>query len=429
MVTLWILLGAFFFLLLLYILFVGVEYSFLVSNPLTLELKRDQKIRSQNSLGKLLDNQDIFWRTTTSVSTLLIIANALLVYRIGIELMKLEVVPLGVRHYFEIYPYMLLLACGLLMLIIIYISKRLIAKPIFESRPENKVSGLSKMVIFFSKLFNPMMLFFKKLSEMILIYLFNARVNKDAPIFTGVNPYQFFRQSIQGHNVLEKLNKQLFRGAIDLTQISVRNCITPRTEILAMDINAGVEELKRKFIESKMSKVVVYEKYLDNIIGYVHHLDMNTNPRSVKEVLLPLPAVPETMSALELVRIFTKERKSMALVVDEFGGTSGVVSMDDILEEIFGNIKDEFDSDELVEKKLSDNEYVFSGRLKIDYLNSKYGFNFPKTETETLSGFIISRHESIPVQKQKIIIGKFEFEILLVTATKIESVRMKILSH
>lgn len=429
MMTLWILLGLLVLSLFVYILFVGVEYSFLVSNPLTLELKRDQKIRRQSSLGKLLDNQDVFWRTTTSVTTILIIVNTLLVYRIGLETLSKGFVPSSIRQYFEAYPYMLLLASGFLILLLIYICKRLIAKPIFEYRPENKVNGLSRMVIGFSRIFNPMILLFKKLSEGTLVYLFNARVNKEAPIFTGVNPYQFFRQSVQGHNVLEKLNKKLFRGAIDLTQISVRNCITPRTEILAINSTAGVEELKEKFVSSKMSKVVVYEKHLDNIIGYVHHLDMNANPKSVAEVLLPLPAVPETMSALELVRIFTKERKSLALVVDEFGGTTGLVSMDDILEEIFGNIKDEYDSEELVEKRLSDNEYVFSGRLKVDYLNAKYGFNFPKTEYETLSGFIISRHESIPIQKQKIIIGKFEFEILLVTATKIESVRMKILSH
>ncbi|MBX9448359.1 MAG: hemolysin family protein [Taibaiella sp.] len=429
MVTIWVIVSIILVLLFFYILFAGVEYSFLASNPLTLELKRDQKLKRNSSLGMLLDNPDIFWRTTSSVSSLIMILVTLLLYTIHQRLLRFDFIPATFRHYFAQYPYMLLILTGIVALLLTYLCKRLIARSIFEYRPENKVNGLSRLVFGFSKVFNPLMLFFKKTSEMILVYLFNARINKDAPIFTGINPYNFFRQSIQGHNVLEKLNKKLFRGAIDLTQIAVRNCITPRTEILAISKNASIDELKSKFLTSKMSKVVVYDKHLDHIIGYVHHLDMNTNPKSIDEVLLPLPAVPETMSALELVRIFTKDRKSIALVVDEFGGTSGLVSMDDILEEIFGNIKDEYDSEELVEKQLSDNEYVFSGRLKIDYLNGKYGFNIPKSDSETLSGFIISRHESIPVQKQKIIIGKFEFEILLVTATKIESVRMKILSH
>lgn len=429
MFTIWVIVGMILVLMFFYILFVGVEYSFLTSNPLTLEIKRDQKTKKRSSLGMLLDNPDIFWRTTTAVTVMLIILITLLTQSLLQFSIKKQILPRLILNYFGNYPYMLLLATGFVLLLLIYICKRAIAKPIFEYRPENKVNGLSRLVFGASKVFNPLMLFFKKTSEVVLVYLFNARINKEAPIFTGVNPYQFFRQSIQGHNVLEKLNKKLFRGAIDLTQVAVRTCITPRTEILAINKNASIEELKAKFLSSKMSKVVVYDKHLDNIVGYIHHLDMNTNPKSIEEILIPLPAVPETMSALELVRIFTKDRKSIALVVDEFGGTSGLVSMDDILEEIFGNIKDEYDSEELVEKKLSDNEYVFSGRLKIDYLNGKYGFNIPKSDAETLSGFIISRHESIPIQKQKIIIGKFEFEILLVTSTKIESVRMKILSH
>lgn len=425
----WILLIALAIVLFFYILISGVEYSFLVSNPLTLEIKRDQKKRSNTSLGKLLDQPDIFWRTTTAVKFLLVILLTILFYNLCYYGLKFNGVPSSFKLYFESYPYMLWLASGFITLICIYLFKRLITKPIYERKPENKVNGLSSFIVFLSHFFNPIMKLMKSSAQTILVLLFNARINKDAPIFLGINPYNFFRQSVQGHNVLEKLNKKFFRGALDLTQISVRNCITPRTELVAIDNRESMEALNKKFVETKVSKILIYEKHLDNIIGYVHHLDMNTNPPKIEDILLPLPVVPSTMSALELIRSFTKDRKSIAQVVDEFGGTLGIVTMEDILEEIFGNIKDEYDYDELVEKKLTENEYVFSGRLKIDYLNTKYNLNLSKTGYETLSGYIIGMHESIPIQKQKIIIGKYEFEILLVTSTKIESVRMRILNH
>lgn len=427
--TLWILLGLLPIVLFLYILISGVEDSFLVSNPLTLELKRDQKKRSNSSLGQLLDQPDLFWRTTTATKFLLVIGLAVLIYNICEYALRMKVIPADVANYFGTYAYMKWIVAGLITLIIIYLFKRIVIKPLYERKPENKVNGLSSFIVFLSHFFNPLMKVFKSIAQAILVFLFNARVNKDAPIFLGINPYNFFRQSIQGHNVLEKLNKKFFRGALDLTQVNVRNCITPRTELIAIDSREPMEAVKKKFVDTKISKILVYEKHLDHITGYIHHLDMNTHPAQIADILLPLPVVPSSMSALELVRAFTKDRKSIAQVVDEFGGTLGIVTMEDILEEIFGNIKDEYDSDDLVEKKLTENEYVFSGRLKVDYLNNKYNFRLIDSEYETLSGYIIGMHETIPLQKQKIILGKYEFEILLVTATKIESVRMRILNH
>jgi putative hemolysin len=185
--------------------------------------------------------------------------------------------------------------------------------------------------------------------------------------------------------------------------------------------------VRQKFIETKLSKLVVYEGNLDNITVYVHQLDLFKGPENVQAILLPIPAIPESMSATDLISKFTKERKSIAWVVDEFGGTAGIVTMEDVLEEIFGEIHDEYDSEEFVEKRISENEYIFSGRLELDYLADKYELDFPDDESETLSGYIINHHETIPQQKDRIIIDDYEFDVLSVSDTRIEMVKLKIL--
>ena len=172
---------------------------------------------------------------------------------------------------------------------------------------------------------------------------------------------------------------------------------------------------------------MVYDGNIDQIVGYIHQLDLFRHPKTLKEILLPIPAIPESMSATDLISKLTKERKSIAWVVDEFGGTSGIVTMEDMLEEIFGEIKDEYDVEEFEEKKISDEEYILSGRLELDYLIEKYGLEFPDESSETLSGFIIHQHETIPKLKERIIINDYEFEILHVSDTRIEMVRLKIL--
>jgi CBS domain containing-hemolysin-like protein len=171
----------------------------------------------------------------------------------------------------------------------------------------------------------------------------------------------------------------------------------------------------------------VYAGNIDHILGYIHQLDLFKQPDLIKEILLPIPAIPESMSATDLINKLTKDRKSIAWVVDEFGGTAGIVTMEDLLEEIFGEIKDEYDVEEFEEKMISEDEYILSGRLELDYLKEKYKLEFPENDSETLSGFIIQHHETIPRLKERIIIGNYEFEVLNVSDTRIEMVRLKIL--
>ncbi|WP_339071760.1 CBS domain-containing protein [Chitinophaga sp. 180180018-2] len=201
----------------------------------------------------------------------------------------------------------------------------------------------------------------------------------------------------------------------------------PRKEIEALEIHRPLADARQKFMDTKLSKIIIYEGSIDNILGYIHQLDMFKDPKEISSIIHPILAVPETMSAIDLLSKFNKERKSIAWVVDEFGGTAGIVTIEDVLEEIFGDIKDEHDEEEFVEKQIAEKEYIFSGRLELDYLNERYGLDFPEDESETLSGYIINHHETIPKIKERIIIDDYEFDILNVTDTRIEMVKMKIL--
>lgn len=225
----------------------------------------------------------------------------------------------------------------------------------------------------------------------------------------------------------QDLDTEMFDNALNLGKVKTREFLIPRKEVIGIDISCSIEETKKKFIETKLSKLVVFENNIDNIAGYIHQLDLFKNPANLQDILLPISAIPETMSATDLINKLTKERKSMAWVVDEFGGTAGIVTLEDVLEELFGEIQDEYDSEEFVEKRLSEDEYMFAGRLELDYLKKKYELVFHDEESETLSGYIINHHETIPRQKERIIINDYEFDILNVSDTRIEMVKLRIL--
>jgi CBS domain containing-hemolysin-like protein len=234
-----------------------------------------------------------------------------------------------------------------------------------------------------------------------------------------------------GEQYLDDENEiRLFQNALDFSNVKLRNCMVPRTEIVAIEVNNPVEKLKELFIETGYSKILVYEDNIDNIIGYVTSKDMFKNPSSIKSKLIPLSYVPETMAANKLLKKFIQERKGIAVVVDEFGGISGMLTIEDIMEEIFGEIEDEHDTDEFIEKKLSNDTFLFSGRLEIDYLNEQYLLNIPESdEYDTLAGFIMYHYENIPKLNEIIIIKQFELKIIKVSRTRIELVQLKILTE
>lgn len=219
----------------------------------------------------------------------------------------------------------------------------------------------------------------------------------------------------------ENHNINIFRKAMDFSAVKVRECMIPRTEIVALNITDKIETLKQQFVDSGLSKILIYEETIDRIIGFVHHSDLFTEPVDIKSLVREVPIVPETLSAQKLLSIFLKNHNSIAVVVDEFGGTAGIVTTEDIIEEIFGEIQDEHDSTKFEEKQISETEFIFSARLEIDYLNEKYGINLPSSDDyETLAGLILFHYENIPRLNEVIEIGNFKCTILEVSTKRID---------
>ena len=234
--------------------------------------------------------------------------------------------------------------------------------------------------------------------------------------------------TFEEHNIENEV--KLFRNALDFSKVKLREIMIPRTEMIVMDIHSDMKDLRQKFIETGYSRILFYENNIDNILGYIHHSTIFTNPDSIRPNLKKVAIVPETMPASKLLSNFIQQHRSIAIVVDEFGGTSGMVTSEDILEEIFGEIEDEHDTINLVDRKIGDDEYIFSARIELDSLNDRYNLGFPVDENfETLAGFILFNHESIPKINTVINIDQYRIKILKASNTRIELVNLKILDN
>jgi putative hemolysin len=399
--------------------FSGLEIAFISINRLSVELKKKQGKRSGLIISSFLEKPSRFIGTTLLGFNIFLVIYGLLFS----DLLRLSFWnPFNIKN-----EYIKLVFDTLISTFIVLLLGEFIPKAIFRAKNDQLLSFFAPVAKFFYNLLYPVAFIFVRISEWILKYIFNVRVKDKDEAFSQVDLQHFFLQSKEQDEDSQELNTELFENALSLPSIKVRQCLVPRTEIEAVEITDTIEAVKQKFIQTKLSKLVVYEESVDNIIGYIHQLDLFKRPSELRSILLSIPAVPESMSATDLINKFSKERKSIAWVVDEFGGTAGIITLEDVLEEIFGEIQDEYDTEEFVEKQLSDTEYIFSGRMELDYLNEKYNFEFPDSESETLSGYIINEHETIPKQKETIIIGDIQFDILNVSDTRIEMVKIKLL--
>lgn len=405
--------------------FSGIEVAFVSANKLPIELKKKQGLRSGRILSDFMESPAKFIGTTLIGFNLALVTYGLLIgeflsnaWEWAEQFLDEQFVPYlqYIRLVFDT-----VLASAMILIFIFF------NRAIFKAKNDTLLSFFAPIVDFFYGLLYPIASFFVSVSEWILKYLFNVRLQDEKEAFNRVDLEQFIQQTREQSEDNAELNTELFEAALTLPTIKIRQCLVPRKEIEALDISAPIADLRQKFMDTKLSKIVVYEKNIDHIVGYVHQLSLFKQPTDIRSIVLPIPAVPESMSATDLITRFSRERKSIAWVVDEFGGTSGIITMEDLLEEIFGEIKDEYDVEEFVEKQLAEKEYIFSGRLELDYLNEKYGFDLPVNESETLSGFIITQHESIPRQRERIILDNYEFEVLNVSDTRIETVKMKVL--
>lgn len=399
--------------------FAGYEIAFISTNRLSVELKKKQGKRSGIIISEFLEKPAEF------IGTCLIGLNF---FYVIYGLLFAQILKNSFWSFFHVQNEYLQLGVNTFLAgIVILVLGEFIPKAIFRAKNETLLNAFAPVANLFHNLFKSVAALFVSISQWVLKYLFNLQMNEKREVFSHIDLEHFFQQTKEHDDTGEELNKELFENALSLPSVKVRQCLVPRTEIEGIEINATIEEVKQLFIQTKLTRLIVYDDNIDTILGYIHQLDLFKKPQNIHEILLPIPVIPEAMNAIDLISKFAKERKSIAWVVDEFGGTAGIVTIEDVLEEIFGEIHDEYDTEEFVEKQLSANEFVLSGRLELDLLNEKYKLNFSVKESETLSGYIINYYGTIPDRQETIIIGNYQFDILSVSDTRIETVKLKLL--
>ncbi|HSC54004.1 MAG TPA: hemolysin family protein [Phnomibacter sp.] len=399
--------------------FAGIETAFISANKLAIELKRKQGKSSGIILSRFQENPSRFVGSCLLGFNIFLITYGLVVSKSLQPLWEAS----GLKAVDSAGTLKLLFEVLVSSLIVLFVEVGF--KAIFRAKNGSMVGLFAPVMDLFYRIFDPIVMVLLSVASWILKYLFNVNVADPKRPFSRIDLEQFFQQAKEVDEEKSELNQELFENALSLPGIKIRNCLVPRKEIIGVDIKTALPDVVQKMVNTRMSKLLVYDGNIDNVLGYVHQLDFFKNPTDLPSVLKTIPTVPESMGVSDLIFKLTQEGKSMAWVVDEFGGTAGVVTMEDLLEEIFGEIQDEYDTDEFVEKQLSDEEFIFSGRLETDFVLEKYGLDFQSEHSETLSGFVISQHTVLPRQGDRIIIGHYQFEILNMSDTRIELLKVK----
>ena len=401
--------------------FSGMEIAFVSSNRMLAQMDKEKMGISKRFLSLFFNNPNSF------VSTMLVGNNiVLVVYGILIARLFDQTIFAGMDAAFTV-P-----ADTVLSTLIILFTGEFLPKTLFQSNPNRLMQVFAFPAYLFYVILWPISRFATFLSGLIL-RLFRVHIPKDAISggFSKVDLDYLIQSSIENARSNEEIENEvkIFHNALDFPDTKVRDCMVPRTEINSVDINTcTLDELRQKFIESGNSKIIVYKDDIDHIQGYIHSSELFKNPSSWKDGIRSMPFVPETMPAQKLMQILLQQKKSLGVVVDEFGGTSGIVSLEDIVEEIFGEIEDEHDSLKYVAKQTNEDEYLLSARLEIDKVNEMFSLDLPESEEYmTLGGLILNAYRSFPKLNEIVKIGKFEFKIIKIATAKIELVQLKVL--
>ena len=399
--------------------FSGMEIAFVSSNRLLAEVAREKNGPSQRAI-------DLFYRHPSNfVSTMLVGNNiALVLYGILFAEIFDQTLFAGLDDASRVT------ADTLLSTLVVLFTGEFLPKTIFKANPNAMLTFFAVPAWVCYVLLWPISRFATFLSKS-LLRLFGVKMTKEAEDkeFTKVDLDYLVQSSIDNAKDDEEIDEEvkIFQNALDFSETKVRDCMVPRTEIDAVEDVATVDELKQRFIESGHSKIVVYHEDIDHIIGYIHSQEMFRNPKDWTKSIRPMTFVPETMLASRMMQTLLQQKKSLGVVVDEFGGTSGLISLEDIVEEIFGDIEDEHDSVHYVAKKLDNGEYMLSARLEIEKVNELFDLDLPESdEYMTVGGYILHEYQSFPKLNEVVKIGRYEFKIVKNTATKIELVRLKV---
>ena len=414
--------------------FSGMEIAFVASNRMLAEMDKERNALSQRLIS-------FFYRHPNGFVSTMLVGNNIVLVIYGILIARFFYV--NYRSLFFLFfdntifrgadPAFTVPADTILSTLIVLFTGEFLPKTLFKSSPNRLLSFFAPMAYVFYVVLWPISKFSTFLSKM-LLRMVGIKMQKqtDDEGFTKVDLDYLVQSSIDNAKNEEDIDDEvkIFQNALDFSDTKVRDCMIPRTEINAVDMDTcNLQQLEQMFIESGNSKIIVYQGDIDHVVGYIHSSEMFRCPDDWKQKILKIPFVPETMAAQKLMKLFMQQKKSLAIVVDEFGGTSGLVSLEDIVEEIFGDIEDEHDSTKYTAVQAEDHEYILSARLEIDKVNELFDLDLPESDDYmTLGGMILHYYQSFPKLNEVVTIGKYEFKILKNTMTKIELVKLKILS-
>ncbi len=402
--------------------FSGMEIAFTSADRL--RLKTDKSDKNINS--KILS---FFFTNPRNLIPTILAGNYMSLVIYGILVAQLVKTHLLIK--FTNSSFLLILLQTVIAVILILITSEIIPKRLFRQYANSVLTFFAFPLFIFYIVLYPISKVCSGFSY-VLLKLFGITTGKDADnkIFGKADLDNFIQSSIDKSENRKEIETEvkIFQNALDFSSIKIRDCIVPRPEVIAIDLDTDLDTLKSKFIESGISKIIVYKDNIDNIIGYIHSSEMFRNAANWKSCIQQIPIVPETMGANKLMKLFMQQKKTLAVVVDEFGGTTGIVSLEDLVEEIFGEIEDEHDTTSYIAKQTDENEYILSARLEIEKANEMFNLGLPESDDYiTIGGFILNHYQNFPKLHEIVKIGHFQFKIIKLTTTKIELVKLKVI--
>lgn len=387
--------------------FSGIEIAFLSANKLQIELQGKKGVLWGRIMSYFIKRQSWFIGTTLIGNTLALVLFGIYMAQL-IEPWLTSNLPESIND--EVF---VLIFQTLISTLLILFTAEFLPKSLFLINPNLMLATLAVPFRIVYIILAPLTFSIVYLSKMVIVYVLRIEYSEEKPVFalTDLNNYLKSMLKVRHEDEDIELDKKIFHNALEFKKVRIRDCMIPRTEVTAIDVEDGIEKLKEVFVQSGHSKILIYKETIDNVIGYCHSSALFKKPQRIEEILTPINIAQETMMANHLMVQLIKERKSMALVVDEFGGTSGIVSMEDVIEEIFGEIEDEHDADDLTEQRINEHTYLLSARLEVDYLNDHYKWRLPVGDYETLGGLILSYTEDFPIDGDTISIPPYSFII------------------
>ena len=408
--------------LLLSAFFSGVEIAFISSDKLHIELRSQQGHLSDKILSGFVKKPSWFITSTLIGNNVTLVIYGIFMAFILKPLIANNLPPILNN---ELIVFVLQTSMAT---IIVLITAEFLPKSLSLLSPNRMLSFLAVPIYIIYILFFPAVWLIVNLSKILIEKVLRLEYSEDKPVFGLIDLNQYIKRmiNVQEEEQKQEVNAKIFTNALEFKTVKIRDCLVPRTELVTVSFDDTIEELKTAFVESGYSKVLVYKESIDNIIGYCNSIELFKKPENLSEIIIPIIIVPETMKANELMIQFISERKNIALVVDEYGGTSGIVTIEDIMEEIFGEIQDEHDEEDLLEKRIDDENFLLSARHEIDYLNDKYNFQLPEGDYETLGGLILSLAEDFPKKNEKINSDNFTFNIESIENNRIDNIKLTI---